>query len=662
LSENLQGTGFARNYFTSGLKKRQSYPDQQSLRYGNDITIKNASDISDGIRWNDHTDKEKMHETETYSLDDGEELGSRIAGLSVLDDSSMLKAPTSKWYALHHAVERGDKWNDHILAWGLNITASDMKAMKEKLTHLDVESGYATGPTTTIGSCSQALVMYQQMVDYKFDEWYDLFDILYNKLKPRFPEVSVPRFWRESAIAAFSLRCLSGPQDVSSGHGRRPHQTQVDGESKPSDGMNRTDLLLETVERTPWQGARLNFDCLDDIFAQSGLRIETMKAIARGLKFGESEVDCLITRRCCPLPLLAELVSDPQMLLGMMHDCDVVLSGTHAIKFFCPSVSSTDSIWEFKTHPHVLHWLKFAVYLVNIGVQWELPVSADGRLTEAERRLFNDEQFQYCPSPGQAIYGTLERGGKLHRIQLAAHAEYPHQQSSIQSILRSHSSISQCFISGFGAACMYSQSSTSGLSFVWSVRDYDNAQTFEDAQASVEELQRRGVKYCFSDLHMKRRPDLVPKPRKRELGDGGAICVPFERYVLKEKFGKAQLDFQLLKGITWLEGCHELEEICHEDGGFWDPSLEDRWAERTIMREEGLSDVSLFETMIQRLECPNCRLSERTICKSHAFPASESSLAELLFFCMEKIECRRMSWDFLQLPFCWREYWEYPYI
>lgn len=624
--------------------------------------MRKGSDISDKRGRPEHINKAKVSGVEAYLLPGQENLSSRLAIPSLLDDNNMQNAPTSAWYALHHVTEGDDKWNDCILAWGLNITISDMKAMKENLTRVAVGSAHGASLMPVTRSPSDTSKMNQHNAACIFNEWYDLFDTLYHKLEPSFSGVCVPRFWRESAIAALSRRCLSGHGEILAMHARLPRLIQVEPDSKHKPEIERMDSLAGTIGDIPPRRPRLNFDCIDRIFTWSGLKIKTMKAIARVLDFDKSEIDCLITRRCSPLPLLAELVPDPQILLGMMHDCDVILSGSHAMNFFWPSASSADSIWEFKTHPHVLHWLKFAVYLFSVGVEWELPVKTNEQLVEGEESESDGEQFQYCPSSGQAIYGTLKRRGSVHRIELAAHAEYPHQQSSIQNMLRLHSSITQCFISGFGAACLYSQSSTSGVSFMWNVRDLDNAQTSEGAQGAVEELQRNGVKYGFSDLHLRLRPDRIPRSRWRDLGDKGALCVPFEHYVLKEKLSKAQLDFQLLGKIAWLEGCHELREVEHGDGDFWDPLLEDRWAERAIMSEEALTEAPLFETMIGRLECLDCRLSGRTLCKTHKFSIRESLLAELLFFCLGKIECRRVSWDFLQLPFRWRECWEYPYI
>lgn len=222
--------------------------------------------------------------------------------------------------------------------------------------------------------------------------------------------------------------------------------------------------------------------------------------------------------------------------------------------------------------------------------------------------------------------------------------------------------MSQCFIAGFGAACMYAQPTTAGRSFVWSTGDNEDDSRWEDVQLEVDDFKRKGVEFDLSDSHMALKPGQIPKPAKRSLADGLSFCVPFDGHVSETRRSQAQLDFDLLRSITWLENCHDLGNVQYEENSFWNNQLEDMWAERSICKEDNLRQVVVFEMLLERLACPDCRLPERSFCRIHTLPRTERMAAELLFFCLEKIERRRMSWSFLQLPFEWKDCWEYPYI
>jgi hypothetical protein len=58
-----------------------------------------------------------------------------ISSLSLLEDVTTQKAPTSEWYALHCVTKEDDKWNHDVVAWGLNITKSDLSLIRKAVAH-----------------------------------------------------------------------------------------------------------------------------------------------------------------------------------------------------------------------------------------------------------------------------------------------------------------------------------------------------------------------------------------------------------------------------------------------------------------------------------------------------------------------------------------------
>ena len=570
-----------------------------------------------------------------------------ISSLSLLEDVTVQKAPTSDWYALHYIAKEDEKWNHDVMAWGLNITNSDLslirRAVADLFTNQDATMSYDSNL-----SISDIADIDSQGIAYVFDEAIATFNSLYSTMQPKLSSVRIPRFWRESAITAFVRSCVTtAPCEVELPHRVRSVVCPPTSTYKPSRKDTKTTVSL-------------SFDCVDRIFSMSGLKLATMRALARVWGFNGVEIEALIKRRCSPVTVLGKLVADPEKLRDVMHDCDVVLVGSRATSFFWPSASLVDSDWTFITHPHVSHWLKFAAYLVSIGVEFDLPETMDDYRTIGTSYSSNLEQEHH--SAVKVLYGTLWHKGRRQRLQLVAHPEHPRQQSSIQKVLQLHSSIDQCFFTGFGAVCMYAQETMNGQSHVWSVGDCNDSGPRMTAQRQIDRNIDRGIEYTESKPHAKLKPSRIPEPKLRKLGDAGTLTISFEEYVSEEKSISVRTDFNLLREITWWEECHGLGVVRQDGGSFWSLSLEDKWAERAVKRRKQFTGVPLFESIMERLRCTNCQMNTGTLCRKHAFPDDESSSARLLFFCLCHVERRRMSWSFLELDVRWDECWEYPYI
>lgn len=569
---------------------------------------------------------------------------------SLLHDIEVAKVPTCEWYALHYAVEDCDKWGHDLMAWGLNIAGSDLSKIRREVadifaTQAATESHETYLPVpdlSTIGSRGMA---------YVFDEAIEKFEALYSRTERKFATVRVPRYWRESVLQAFALNCsASARRKVELPH--RPKCTSSVSSLTPKPPGDASNLNVS-----------LNFDCVDRIFSMSGLKLGTMRALARVWGFNAAEIETLVKRRCNPTPLLAELVVDPGRFRDMMHECDVVLTGSRAAGFFWPSARLADSEWRITTHPHVSYWLKFAAYLISIGTEFEFPAPNEkprtARVVDAAD-AFPDERYHH--SEVRVLHGSLRHKGRRHRLQLTAHPEHPMQQSSIQDVLKLHSSIAQCLITGFGAVCMYAQQTTTGKSHAWRVGDCHDSALRVSAQRQVDRYVKRGITYTPPRSHVTLDPTQTPEPKLRKLGDAGALCVSFERYVSGEKAAMVRSDFDLLREVAWWEECQGLKTVRQAGGSFWGLNLEDSFADRAISRAVQRLRVPLFDSMMDRLQCKRCQVNAEALCSAHAFDNDAKSSSQLLFFCLRHVERRRTGWSFLGLDFHWDECWEYPFI
>jgi hypothetical protein len=571
----------------------------------------------------------------------------RVSLRSLLNDTHLQEAPTSEWYALHHIAKGNDKWNFDVMAWGLNIARSDLSIIEHKVAHI-FAAQMAINSRESHVSVSDMADIGPHGIAYIFDEAIDEFEALYMKMSPRSAGVRVPRYWRAGAQHAFVLNCTAAARQ------------KTRSSQQPDRATNCLPLRLKPSGINAKPHVSLDFDCVDRVFSMSGLKLGTMRALARVWGFNNAEIENLIKRRCSPVPMFAQLVANPEQFRSMMHDCDVVLTSSRAVAFFCPFVGMANADWRFVTHPHVSHWLKFAAYLVSMGVKFDFSTGIDDIRTTGTGGGSRSEQEHH--SVVKTLSGTLVCKGRHHRIQLAAHLEHPRQQSSIQQALQLHFSIDQCLITGFGAVCMYAQQTTVGQSHIWRVGDSDDSALRVEHQRQIDSYIEMGVDYTQPRSHVALNPHRIPEPRLRKLGDAGSLCISFERYANSDKVDLVRTDFDLLQGTTWWEECHALKPVRQDGGSFWNLDLDDSWAERAILRAGRVLRVPLFDSMMKMLQCTQCQINNETLCTTHAFDNSEKQSEKLLFFCLRHVERRRMSWNFLGLDFRWDECWEYPYV
>ena len=309
----------------------------------------------------------------------------------------------------------------------------------------------------------------------------------------------------------------------------------------------------------------------------------------------------------------------------MMHDCEVLLSGSRVTTYFWPGFDSSASDWDFYTHPNIYCWLRFAVYLVSLGVEWMIPDNLD----EEEIDIYK----------GTVLSGRLLRNGRYQNVQLVTH--WGQSTSSIQTILSFHSSIVQNFICGFGAISMYGSLTTAGLSRAWEPREWFDRNIYQADQEAVNKYVQRGVQYVLPDQAAS-VSSRVPLPKHRNLADAETICIPFHDYIQRclednavdlsssehlerEHKTKGRLDLicndlELLQNVEWWEISSRLIPCKYGEGTvFWDlrTELRAQWARRDKMKHDLRPHMPQFEDLRAILDCTECNTPTKDFCQSH---------------------------------------------
>jgi hypothetical protein len=349
---------------------------------------------------------------------------------------------------------------------------------------------------------------------------------------------------------------------------------------------------------------------------------------------------------------LNELVEKPHELLMMMHDCEVLLSGSRATTFFWPGFDSSTSDWDFYVHPHLTHWLRFAVYLTSIGVKWDI-----SEIAHKEPEIYR----------ATVLNGKIDRNGREQCVQLISHGSELVYQSNIQSILAFHSSIVQNFISGFGAISMYGSLTAGGLSRSWEPKEWFDSLICDAHQEAIDKYVRRGVRYV-TPQQTSTAPSKVLVPRKCSLADPSAVRVSFEDYIRrhlekdnnkpdqqpaelqhrrateKARIDLVRADFETMRDVEWRETSSRLIARQYgEESVFWRLNLEARWADGAEKKKLLSSDMTEFSNLIAISSCPDCEgfHAQAPTCQEHK--DTEVEYVNVLRFYWSQIE-RRQSW------------------
>ena len=247
---------------------------------------------------------------------------------------------------------------------------------------------------------------------------------------------------------------------------------------------------------------------------------------ALGHSLSVSAKHAIIARRYDIRRYLKQLTDDPEELLATMLQCKIILSGSRGAGYFEPALVSYDSDWDFFSGECIGSIIVFMWHLRSIGVEWQ--ISTVGANAECGLDGYENEI--------KVITGRLMRHGKTHSVTVICKLGC---LRAFNAILDFHSSIVQCFISGFAAVSLYSASITHGYSLRWGQVECGRLEFSKLSQTAVNKYLGRGVKYItyerYSETHSKGGSLQVTSPtpaapsliRPRSLADSDSYVVPF---------------------------------------------------------------------------------------------------------------------------------------
>lgn len=206
-------------------------------------------------------------------------------------------------------------------------------------------------------------------------------------------------------------------------------------------------------------------------------------------------------RRRDPNRYFQELLPDTQKLLRSMIVTGTILSGSRAAGYFYPSACGSDSEWDFYCPGYPLSVARFASSLSEMGVVWK----------PSPRHLTN-RSVEWDPPKLSILDGYIGSA----RIQLVWRAHSP----PMQLVMGLHSSVVQCFLTGYCAVSMYHDLSRKSLTYLW----YGTG--VHDVAGHAWLLQ----KYRARGFNPMRPPD-DENGRMRRVSDGRPLLVDTLQYV-----------------------------------------------------------------------------------------------------------------------------------
>ncbi len=259
----------------------------------------------------------------------------------------------------------------------------------------------------------------------------------------------------------------------------------------------------------------LNVDVLCHILENTSISNLTDTAKALVPSINSHDINMCERTRTNPVTYMNQLTKYGRDLLTVMGSLGVILSGSRAASYFYPGLCDETSDWDFYCYGTPTTIVRFSMYMSRIGVQWQTLRDDTGDPDYPSRRVLD---------------GTLDTEKRKHSIQLIWE---PRQwtRSPISHVLSFHSSIVQCFITGYCAVSMYDHTSSRNKSLAW-VCDGD-----EKANECRKKYADRGVEYVPYNEYAKLigaplrgNPRIVQK-EVRTLCDQQARVIGFSRYL-----------------------------------------------------------------------------------------------------------------------------------
>lgn len=116
---------------------------------------------------------------------------------TLIEDTDYSKAPTTEWYTIHTCVQGGRKWDQELIAWGLNRMRVDMYELQYNVVSYIMEE---RSRAIEKDKSTDMAVLPLNLID-------DRFRRAYQSMAPRFVDAIVPASWYLNAQHQFLAKC-----------------------------------------------------------------------------------------------------------------------------------------------------------------------------------------------------------------------------------------------------------------------------------------------------------------------------------------------------------------------------------------------------------------------------------------------------------------------
>ncbi|KAH6667307.1 hypothetical protein B0J14DRAFT_642676 [Halenospora varia] len=177
------------------------------------------------------------------------------------------------------------------------------------------------------------------------------------------------------------------------------------------------------------------------------------------------EKERVLRERCDPLLFLGELFEDPERLLDLMRCTGAVITGSRAAAYFCPGACVVSSDVDFFCPSDIETVALFTYHLNLMGVKW---ISFEP--LEKESQV---EFLDYYSKGFNLLRGILHH--KEGKIDVQCVWSANHHRTASSNIFGFHSTLVQCFISGFAAVSLYDKYTSARQTIHWEANDPNTA-------------------------------------------------------------------------------------------------------------------------------------------------------------------------------------------
>jgi len=308
----------------------------------------------------------------------------------------------------------------------------------------------------------------------------------------------------------------------------------------------------------------------------------------------------LVVDREDPVRYLRKFVDKAIEWMTVLLHTNSMISGSTASAFFAPGANTEESDIDIYCPGEDGYIVALTFGLSKLGVQWDISNEDAEDTDEDDNSIVDDDAYDNMLKSLKIIRGTITTRGIVRKVQVM----WAYGKPASSNIVLFHSTITQCFISGFCAVSMYHNLTRLNRFVHWGYNDASRFRTNTDdgiiitdtieysalqtkyeysTKRSAEVADKyatRGFKYTtYRDMICKFTEDfgqypVLPGfstdeeysllPRLRKVDDRESYIVPFSKYNISsdvQDINYIHLCTILVRNICWQDSCGSTTSI-----------------------------------------------------------------------------------------------------